>query len=495
MTKKLGILLAVIVALAMCKPTEQTTSTDTTGTTTTTTTDAGTVTYVAIDPSVFASAATINGWINANPIDQAAIDAHRWSIWQGMTAPSGQTLNGTPLPVWETWYDTTTVFADAVLPVNASAAVKGSRLADLSQVHEKRRFTRPVQNVKHGVRTGTNGQLAGAVLSFNRFTQEMRDHIWKNQYYNSSVLTALNQKFDQDGTPIGQRTVLQFPDHSIALKPVFWIADATTTTPMPYWNGTGTNATSNPQNPTPDTWKQCVLLDPTGTATNQNPITCNGATIPGGQYQVVKINKDPSQSGLYAFQLTAAEATQLNTLLGNDLGQMYGLSTLEAGDYAIFVATHVATREIDNWTWQTFWYTPTPSAMPSQPPGAQGAPSSISAPWNNYASCTAYYMVTPPNDPNGQQFLCYNPYLETGLTGLDNKDQSITDGVGIQTNCMTCHRAAVWNPSNANPPYAIDFNLDPSDPLWFKGVTKLEFSWATQAHAHTGPFLPPPGNP
>ncbi|MFL6248863.1 MAG: hypothetical protein ACJ74H_22765, partial [Thermoanaerobaculia bacterium] len=169
--------------------------------------------------------------------------------------------------------------------------------------------------------------------------------------------------------------------------------------------------------------------------------------------------------------------------------------TVQAGDYAILVAMHVSSREIDNWTWQTFWYTPAPASMPSQPPAAQAAPSSIQAPWNHYASCTAYYMVTPPNDPKGQQSLCYNPYLETGLTGLDNADQTVTNGVGIQTNCMTCHRAAVWNPANDAPPYAIDFYLDPSNPIWFKGVTKTEFSWAMQGHAHAAPFIPPPGNP
>ena len=497
--RKLGVLVVFAAAFMMCKPSEQTTSTApaTDTTTTTTTTDTSTISYVAIDPSVFVPEETINGWINANPIDQQAIDAHRWALWQAMNAPSNQTLNGTPLPVWETWYDTTTVFADAKLPPTAHAAVRGSRLADLTSIHEKRRFTRPVQSVKHGARGGANGQqLAGAVFSFNRFTQEMRDHIWKNKYYDSNVLTALNTKFDNDNTPIAQRTVLEFPDHSIALKPVFWVADAETPTPMPYWNGNGTNATTNPQNPSPTTWKQCVLLDPTGTANNQNPIQCNGITIPGGQYQVVQIRANPAQSGLYAFKLTAEEAAELNTLLGNDVGEVYGIQPpLVAGDFAVFVATHMTTREIDNWTWQTFWYTPTPSTMPSQPPTAQGAPSTIPAPWNNYASCTAYYMVTPPNDPNGKQYLCYNPYLETDLTGLDNKDQSITNGVGIQTNCMTCHRAAVWNPTNNAPPYAIDFYLDKADPLWFKGVTKLEFSWATQAHAHTGPFIPAPGTP
>jgi hypothetical protein len=488
--KQFAAICAVFVCLATCKKAPETASTASSAAV------SQPVQYVAINPNVFVPSATIESWINAKPIDQSAIDAHRWTIWQGMTAPSGQTLNGTPLPVWETWYDTTTVFASAKLPTTASEVVREARLADLSNVEEHRRFNRPVQLVKHSAKRKTlsGAELSGVVLSFNRFTQEMRDHIWMNHYYDSSVLTALNEQFNTQKTPIADRQIKQFPDHSIVLKPVFWLADSTTPTVMPYWNGTGSDATTNPANPTPDTWQQCVLLDPTGKATNNNPITCNGKQIPGGQYKVVPIGSNPSKSGLYAFTLTQPEAAELNTLLGNDVGLLYGIQPpLQAGDFAVFVATHVATREITNWTWQTFWYEPNPASLPAQPPRAQAAPASISAPWNNYASCTAYTMVTPPNDPNGKQDLCYNPYLETALTGLDNKDQSITNGVGIETNCMTCHRAAVWNPSNDNPPYAIDFYLDPANPKWFDGVTKTEFSWATQSNAHTAPFLPPPG--
>jgi hypothetical protein len=496
MKRLAAVALLAVVFLVTCQKTETQSTTSSAPPPSTSAVAPASVQYVAINPSVFVPSATIEGWINAKPIDQSAIDAHRWAIWQGMTASSGQSLNGTPLPVWETWYDTTTVFANAKLPQTATAAVKGARLADLTPVNERRRFNRPVQLVKHAVKrkTLTGAELSGIVLAFNRFTQDMRDHIWMNKYYDSDVLTALNTKFNNDKTPIADRQIAQFPDHSIVLKPVFWLADATTPTIMPYWNGTGTGATTNPTNPTPDTWQQCVLLDPTGKATNQNPIACNGKQIAGGQYKVVPISGDPSKSGLYAFKLTQAEADELNTLLGNDVGLLYGIQPpLQAGDFAIFVAMHCATREITNWTWQTFWYEPDPASLPSQPPMAQAAPTSISTPWNSYVSCTAYYMVTPPNDPKGAQHLCYNPYLETALSGLDNKDQSSTSGVGVQTNCMTCHRAAVWNPTNDNPPYAIDFFLDPANPTWFANVTKTEFSWATQSNAHTAPFEPPPG--
>ena len=61
--------------------------------------------------------------------------------------------------------------------------------------------------------------------------------------------------------------------------------------------------------------------------------------------------------------------------------------------------------------------------------------------FNNYAMCTAYSMtVNPPNSLTGQNVLCDNPYLETGLTAV----------LGIQSNCMSCHSTAAYgnNPNN-----------------------------------------------
>jgi hypothetical protein len=96
-----------------------------------------------------------------------------------------------------------------------------------------------------------------------------------------------------------------------------------------------------------------------------------------------------------------------------------------------------------------------------------------------YAGCSAYYMVNPPGSQTGTPRLCYNPYLETDLTGLNGKDKT-GSGTGVQSNCMTCHRAAAW-PDNS---YAIAFELDAGDPIWFKTNTKLDFAWSMQNFAH-----------
>jgi hypothetical protein len=82
---------------------------------------------------------------------------------------------------------------------------------------------------------------------------------------------------------------------------------------------------------------------------------------------------------------------------------------------------------------------------------------------------------------------CYNPYLEAGF-GPNNLPDSIPgkfagktvqNNVGVQTNCMSCHVAAAFNPKqlpNA-PAYAGDRYVDLMDPR-FKGTLKTDFLWS-----------------
>ena len=491
----LGVVSIALVCLACQK---ETPGTDTAATDTTTTTPAATgVQYVPINPSVYVPQATIDGWINGTPINSAAISEHMWSLWGGLTADSGETLNGTPLPVWETWYDSTEVYASGTgsgSQPGANASVVAATQPRVRKAGPKRQFHLPHQFAKHGVlkTAGTSSDVT--TLSFNRFNQEFRDHVWKNQYYNAQVLTTLNNSWPA-GTPLQNRTIVTFPDPAMMLKPVFVLASGTQAGAVPYWNGSGTNATTNPENPTSDTWKQCVLGDPTGQATNSQPLVCNQGnagetTMPAGSYQVVPISANPAQSAFYAIKLTQDEVDEINSLavIDKQTDAQGNPIAWQAGDFALLVASHVSSREIDNWTWQTFWWSPSPSTLPSQPPNAMSAPPSIAKPWNQYVACSAYYMVTPPTDPNGAPLYCFNPYLETGLTGLFNEPKTATT-TGVHSNCMSCHRAAAWNASD----YADAFLLDPADAKWFTGFTKTDFAWSIPVVAHDAPFVPPPG--
>jgi hypothetical protein len=480
-------LVALVLCLFACQ--RERPATETTATTTATATTAATpasqqvIRYTAINPSVFVPTATIDGWINATPPNDAAIADHAWSVWSAMNQPSGQSYNNTPLPVWETWYDSSVVYKvdestslDAAQGADAALAkAKNRRVIPQRRLHRPNQFFKGHTAALSGAPSGNQGLL----LTFNRFTQEMKDHVWNNQYYLKSTLTTLNNGWPAS-TPIANRAILPFPNTSIMTKPVFWIISGTDPTMVPYWNGLGSNASTNAANPANPTWKQCVLVDPTGQAKNDQDRVCNQGqpgqtTMKAGSYQVVPLN------AFYAFQLTQSEVDDLKQF-ADELGNSnMSVDQVKAGDYALLVAMHVSTREIDNWTWQSFWWQPSSNLtnLPADPPTAMAPPASVAAPWNMYAGCTAYYMVNPPGSPTGQQRLCYNPYLETDLTGLKGKDKT-GSGTGVQTNCMTCHRAAAW-PTNQ---YAIDFQLDPGDPVWFTGLTKLDFAWSMQSFAH-----------
>jgi hypothetical protein len=230
--------------------------------------------------------------------------------------------------------------------------------------------------------------------------------------------------------------------------------------------------------PAPDTWKQCVLADPTGKASNRNPLVCNQGnrgetTMAPGTYRIVRVSADPRASAFYALKLKQEEVDEIKALPSPERP----LPPIEAGDFILFVASHVATRETENWTWQTFWWSPEPNRPPVAPPDVLSPPKFVSHPWNSFVSCTAYTMVTPPDDFNGTPRHCFNPYLETELFGLTDETQT-KSATGVTSNCMTCHRAAAW-PDNF---VAEAFLLKPDNPRWFAGKTKTSFSWSMVLH-------------
>ena len=112
--------------------------------------EAGAVTPVPLPDSANfpVAAATINGWVASG--DTAAIRGHAWSLWQGMSAPSGQILNGQNLPIWETWAGPNDVFPATQV---ALAANKGPPAA----------ATLEARLAKHDRGTGTAiGAVVGA---------------------------------------------------------------------------------------------------------------------------------------------------------------------------------------------------------------------------------------------------------------------------------------------------------------------------------------------
>lgn len=409
---------------------------------------------------------TIQQWIAT--ADVKAMREHAWDIWSGMTVNSGEMYDGKELPIWETWYGFNDVFSSG--QKNTSALTAASFLA--SHRGPLRVFIQPHQ-FKH-VKTGLPmikvlGPMTSRLMSFNKFSPDAAAFIISPQtgpgsqtyrYNSGSSLKQLNNAWPVD-TRGEDRTINQLPVESLVAKPVFSIVKPKKLTPLPLWQGPA--ASTQPVNPTSNTWTTCVLIDPNGKGNSIRPATkseINNANEANGLS--CKTFLYAPLSTLYSFKIDREEAAAFNKVRGGGV---------RPGDYAVLVAFHVNTREIPFWTWQTFYWQPGADTPDNFPGSKADQPKNLQTPWNNYAVCVNYNQTTTLG--GNTMDVCFNPYLET-TPGIPN---------GMSSNCMSCHGVArVSNEPLGNNIYPADYKAPIaffSDPLYFNSsTTHTEFSWA-----------------
>ena len=197
-------------------------------------------------------------------------------------------------------------------------------------------------------------------------------------------------------------------------------------------------------------------------------------------------------ANLIHYRLSAADAVALN--------QEKPGTGAAAGDYAILVAMHVAGREIARWTWHTFWWTPTPDdpREPSSIAIASRRPAQLRGAARNYAMALAYTMLTPDQpyvggENSGAPVYTYNPWIEArlgptelpdSLPGLDPHGGATGNNFGIQSNCMSCHVRANYNPNlRATAPRFSGARYTDLGDAQFVGTLQVDFLWSIARHA------------
>jgi hypothetical protein len=162
-----------------------------------------------------------------------------------------------------------------------------------------------------------------------------------------------------------------------------------------------------------------------------------------------------------------------------------GYGTAKKGQIALLVAMHVTTKEISNWTWQSYYWTPNRNqpGAPSSNLAASLRPSQITGAAANYACVAAYVMLTPNNaennNPKAGPMFGYNPYLEAGFgpavfTFPNTYNKAFQ--YGVQSNCMSCHALAIPAPTGQ---YTTDQNISLYD-SYFKKQVSIDFAWSIQ---------------
>lgn len=426
------------------------------------------------------SESTLLGWVNGNSAaDMANVYLHGWGLWTALNTPSGQSVYGIAnAPVYLTWVTRQELVAMAQQGNSAKLKSVGPRKLQMGEVTQLSKFGIHSMQVKPKRKAAQPGAPSPDFDTLETVTYDpvSGQTINDRGYFKLSTIKAV---YDAK-----QPEIEAFPVNAVVVKPVYKVITKDKLYQNRYyvmaaWPGTPDVTPAIEANGYPEqSWKAgCVYVDTQNSGASQASgvdASCSGPTAAStyglGDFVNFKLNAD--NAALF------------------DLGNK---QKLVAGDTLLLMAMHVSTREMTEWTWQTFFWTPNPKAppLPSSTAVAGAMPAQLTGPAAHYAGSFAYSMVTP-NQPIsggqsvGQPVVGYNPYLEAGFPKstfgifrpIVDGTASWTGTVGVQTNCMTCHAlAAVAFTKTANPTYGTDFYIGRDDP-YFNGTVQTEFLWS-----------------
>lgn len=426
----------------------------------------------------------IYSWLNntsmPNNYDSASVYQHVWGIWAGLTQPSGQVYQGDSLLIFETWLGITDI-RNLILSGGSgcgSAAIKKTR----AQLHVPHQFEHGSDPVRLAALRKVPGTAISNPVDFwvtVSYDPNAACYATNNQILKRSVV----EKYRVKG---GIGSIPKFPQKAVTIKPTYFVGEQKDgLIRIPVWPG----PPSTPQASPFTSWNAIVYADVNN---KQQP---NKKVIPADTSDT-----DPARiaaatcnlSDFINFRIDSAMAAYMNASDSTE-----GLTNAQAGQVAILVAMHVTTKEISNWTWQSYYWDPNPDMpyAPSSKLAAKLKPALLRGAASHYSATSAYAMVLP-NQPiaggtnkGAIPMLGYNPYLEAGFAGLGpitdkNVDFNIPSLLipgppfGIQTNCMTCHSLATMESLIG---YSSDQYIS-MDSSIFKDKIQIDFAWSIQGN-------------
>ena len=431
-------------------------------------------TYHEVEPAPFPSldipgfnfpedSTTILNWVKSG--DEDSIYLHGWGIWTGLTSLSTQTIPGddNPLRVFETWMTPEEMIDEIKGGDSDYKSDTRSNRANLKTPNQFTHFTSGVQTVNDSIHESVSYSPAAAKFAID------------NKIFLATTLYNYAKVDNRTEVPF-------FPNDAITIKPVFKILAASsgeTKFNIAAWNGTTEKLDSFPE----QDWESFVTVDISGEG--------DGAGTYGlDDFIHYKLNDED----IHYFEKEFTENS------GNPF-------EAQPGDIAILVAMHVGSREITNWTWQTFWWDANADnpPLPSSKAIADMRPDELTGAARHYSMAVAYYMINP-NEPYagenvvGEPNYAFNPYLEAGFgvkvfdDGISHivtpANDTIPTYVGVRTNCMSCHRMATIDPntvftsSPSNTPYVGNSYISRTNAL-FDGQLLLDFAWSIAGNVDT----------
>lgn len=403
--------------------------------------------------------AKIYDWLDDE--NDAAIAQHAWGIWAGLTKQTGQKFDGQELYVFETWNGVSEL-SDASSSGNRNAGCGFSRTS-------RNMLQKPKQFVHAGLLGATEPSTDYSILETVAYSPAASCFVTSNLLFNKTSLETFRVKG-------GIGKIPSFPVTSITTKPTYYVTRSQSgLVRVPAWTNTPEPAKEYPNTQ----WGNWVYVD---LDNKQEPgkklVPVNTDTPTPEQIAAATCNR----SDFISFTIDEATADYLN--VRQDKGKSPD-EKFHAGSTALLVAMHVTTKEIDNWTWQTYFWVPDPKnpGAPSSKSIADLMPSVVTGAASHYAASVAYAMVYPNQPITGgsnlgaRPIIAYNPYLEAGFgPGVFKHPNEWQPDFkyGVQTNCASCHALATYGRDLG---YSTDQYIDMRDHV-FDDTVQLDFAWS-----------------
>ncbi|WP_186757826.1 hypothetical protein [Echinicola salinicaeni] len=400
----------------------------------------------------------LNQWIHE--MDTEKIYLHGWGIWAGLTALTSQKIPGDTrnLRVFETW-----LTPEEMIDSIKNKPIKRSNRSNLNVPNQFTHFASKQKTVNDSIFESVSYSPGAAKFAI------------ENKIFMATTLYDMAKKENRTEIPF-------FPTDAITIKPVFKLLPTSggeRQFDIATWPGTIDSLAAFPEKD----WGSYVTVDVDNNVNGENDVY-------------------PLEDFIH-FKLNDEDAYFLNEEFSENTGNQFNA---KPGDIAILVGMHVTSREITNWTWQTFWWSPEPDnpSAPSSKSIADARPDELEGAARHYAMSVAYYMVDPNEPYSGQNIsgtpnYAFNPYLEAGfgpkvfddaISFVDTEGGKIDTYAGVRTNCMSCHRMASVNPdglstsSISKTPYVGNSYVSRSDKI-FDGQLLLDFAWSIQGNVDT----------
>lgn len=377
-------------------------------------------------------------WKQAGAVAEPEIRQHAWDLFAGLV------LTKDTVPLWNYWYTKCDLH---ISNIDCPKILGKGKLSDLTvRRNLLLNLTAPQQLAISGlVPSGHSAKSLDessdlpqiAEVTFNPEAYEAIRNIIGDQPGD----TILRGILDASHPPSDQPPEIDgFSAKAIAVKTVWELMPAQDfperTSPITLWDPDPTIVVRNESAPdtlkrVPD-WHSTATIDPNGGSCDSGRDYGAAENVPLSCFYSVSIPE-----GDWYWLMQESGGLVLNPP-----------PFPPAGPYQlVLVAFHVMTREMNGWTWQTFYWSR--GAFGRDRLKRSGNPwrNTGDARWSHYVMDTTLSEVLP-REPDGLAKICANPYLE----GPQRNGETL--------NCVTCHQYAYYHDS-PHQPQGIDFGTRP----------------------------------